>query len=139
MVANTSYPEAFGHSVYWEFCRTPSQVMENWCYKKRGAWNCLQIPIYQTGEVIQWNWVQKIKDSGNFPRRRWPHLATNNFGFVGMSWQGDGIRQRLRMLSSESLAFKDTDLLPECLETCDELPHCPIYFKGGYSSGLLQL
>ena len=115
MLANTVYPGLSGTSVYWDFVELPSQVMENWCYEKEALE--LFATHYQTGEVIPMELVQKIKDSATF-QEGMATLRQISFGLLDMSWHGTDPSKITDVKAQESLAFKDTDLYPECLETC---------------------
>lgn len=131
MLANTVYPGLSGTSVYWDFVELPSQVMENWCYEKEALE--LFATHYQTGEVIPMELVQKIKDSATF-QEGMATLRQISFGLLDMSWHGTDPSKITDVKAQESLAFKDTDLYPECLETCMSTSFSHI-FQGGYSSG----
>lgn len=131
MLANTVYPGLSGTSVYWDFVELPSQIMENWCFEKEALE--LFATHYQTGEVIPMELVQKIKDSATF-QEGMATLRQISFGLLDMSWHGTDPSGIKDVKAQESIAFKDTDLYPECLETCMSTSFSHI-FQGGYSSG----
>ncbi|MCK0191236.1 M3 family metallopeptidase [Arenibacter sp. F20364] len=131
MLANTVYPGLSGTSVYWDFVELPSQIMENWCYEKEALE--LFATHYQTGEVIPMELVQKIKDSATF-QEGMATLRQISFGLLDMSWHGTDPSAITNVKAQEKLAFKETDLYPECPETCMSTSFSHI-FQGGYSSG----
>jgi peptidyl-dipeptidase Dcp len=131
MLANTVYPGLSGTSVYWDFVELPSQIMENWCYEKEALE--LFATHYQTGEVIPMDLVQKIKDSATF-QEGMATLRQISFGLLDMSWHGKDPSGISNVKEQEAMAFKQTDLYPECPETCMSTSFSHI-FQGGYSSG----
>tara|TARA_R110000868_G_scaffold291002_4_gene551339 strand:- start:13784 stop:15802 length:2019 start_codon:yes stop_codon:yes gene_type:complete len=131
MLANTVYPGLSGTSVFWDFVELPSQIMENWCFEKEALE--LFATHYQSGEVIPMELVQKIKDSATF-QEGMATLRQISFGLLDMSWHGTDPSEITDVKAQEQLAFKQTDLYPECPETCMSTSFSHI-FQGGYSSG----
>ncbi len=131
MLANTVYPGLSGTSVYWDFVELPSQIMENWCYEKEALE--LFATHYQTGEVIPMELVQKIKDSATF-QEGMATLRQLSFGLLDMAWHEADPSKVSDVKSQELAAFKETDLYPECEDTCMSTSFSHI-FQGGYSSG----
>ena len=131
MLADTVYPGLSGTSVYWDFVELPSQIMENWCYEKEALE--LFATHYQTGEAIPMELVQKIKDSATF-QEGMATLRQISFGLLDMSWHGTDPSGINNVKEQEVKAFEQTDLYPECPETCMSTSFSHI-FQGGYSSG----
>ncbi len=131
MLANTVYPGLSGTSVYWDFVELPSQIMENWCYEKEALE--LFATHYKTGEAIPMELVQKIKDSATF-QEGMATLRQLSFGLLDMSWHGADPSKITDVKSQELEAFKETNLYPECENTCMSTSFAHI-FQGGYSSG----
>ncbi|RAJ10186.1 M3 family metallopeptidase [Arenibacter echinorum] len=131
MLADTVFPGLSGTSVYWDFVELPSQIMENWCYEKEALE--LFATHYQTGEVIPMELVQKIKDSATF-QEGMATLRQISFGLLDMSWHGTDPSGISNVKEQEVKAFEQTDLYPECPETCMSTSFSHI-FQGGYSSG----
>ena len=131
MLADTVYPGLSGTSVYWDFVELPSQIMENWCYEKEALE--LFATHYQTGEAIPMELVQKIKDSATF-QEGMATLRQISFGLLDMSWHGTDPSGISNVKEQEVKAFEQTDLYPECPETCMSTSFSHI-FQGGYSSG----
>ena len=131
MLANTVYPGLSGTSVYWDFVELPSQIMENWCFEKEALE--LFAMHYESGEVIPMDLVQKIKDSATF-QEGMATLRQISFGLLDMSWHGTDPSGISNVKEQEVKAFEQTDLYPECPETCMSTSFSHI-FQGGYSSG----
>ena len=131
MLANTVYPGLSGTSVYWDFVELPSQIMENWCFEKEALE--LFATHYESGEVIPMDLVQKIKDSATF-QEGMATLRQISFGLLDMSWHGTDPSGISNVKEQEVKAFEQTDLYPECPQTCMSTSFSHI-FQGGYSSG----
>src|SRR5690606_24129002 len=83
MLADTTYPNLSGTSVFWDFVELPSQIMENWCYEKEALE--LFAKHYQTGETIPMELVDKIKASASFMEGM-ATLRQLGFGLLDMGW-----------------------------------------------------
>ncbi len=131
MLANTTYPNLSGTSVYWDFVELPSQVLENWCYEEE----CLNLfaKHYETGEVIPMEYVSKIKESSNFLEGM-ATVRQLSFGLLDMSWHGKDPSHIKNVKEHEKEAFKTTQLLPDVEANCMSVSFSHI-FPGGYSSG----
>ena len=131
MLANTTYPNLSGTSVYWDFVELPSQIMENWCYEKE----TLELFAfhYQTGERIPMELIQKIKEFATF-QEGMATLRQLSFGFLDMAWYGTNPTTIKSVKSYETQTFKGTDLFPNIPETCMSTSFSHI-FQGGYASG----
>ncbi len=131
MLANTTYPNLSGTSVYWDFVELPSQIMENWCYEPEAL--ALFAHHYETGEVIPQDYVQKIKESASFQEG----LATMrqlSFGLLDMAWHGKDPTQITNLKDFETEQFAATQLYPDVAENAMSTAFSHI-FQGGYSSG----
>ena len=131
MLANTTYPNLSGTSVYWDFVELPSQIMENWCYEPEAL--ALFAHHYETGEVIPQEYVQKIKESASFQEG----LATMrqlSFGLLDMAWHGQDPTNITDIKTFETEQFASTQLYPEVAENAMSTAFSHI-FQGGYSSG----
>jgi Zn-dependent oligopeptidase len=131
MLANTTYPNLSGTSVYWDFVELPSQIMENWCYEPEAL--ALFAHHYETGEVIPQEYVQKIKESASFQEG----LATMrqlSFGLLDMAWHGQDPTNITDLKAFETEQFAATQLYPDVKENAMSTAFSHI-FQGGYSSG----
>ena len=131
MLANTSYPNLSGTSVYWDFVELPSQVMENWCYEQEAL--SLFATHYQTGELIPMELVGKIKDSANFMEGM-ATLRQLSFGMLDMAYHAQDPGGIKDVAEFEKKAFDPTRLYPEVEGNCMSTAFSHI-FQGGYSSG----
>ncbi|OOG76248.1 M3 family metallopeptidase [Flavobacterium sp. A45] len=131
MLANTTYPNLSGTSVYWDFVELPSQIMENWCYEPEAL--ALFAHHYETGEVIPQEYVEKIKESASFQQG----MATNrqlSFGLLDMGWHGQDPTNITDIKAFETEQFASTQLYPDVKENAMSTAFSHI-FQGGYSSG----
>lgn len=131
MLANTTYPNLSGTSVYWDFVELPSQILENWCYEKEALE--LFATHYQTGEVIPMELIGKIKESATF-HEGMQTLRQLSFGLLDMSWHGQDPTAITNVKAHELEAFESTKLYPDVPENCMSTSFSHI-FQGGYSSG----
>ena len=131
MLANTTYPNLSGTSVYWDFVELPSQIMENWCYEEEAL--SLFASHYQTGEKIPMELVRKIKDSSNFLEGM-ATLRQLSFGMLDMAYHAHDPSGIESVKSFEMESFGDTQLYPDVPESCMSTAFSHI-FQGGYSSG----
>lgn len=131
MLANTTYPNLSGTSVFWDFVELPSQIMENWCYEEEA----LQIfaKHYETGETIPMELVTKIKESASFLEGI-ATLRQLSFGLLDMGWHGNDPSQIESLKEFENSQFAETTLYPDVKENAMSTSFSHI-FNGGYSSG----
>ena len=131
MLANTTYPNLSGTSVYWDFVELPSQIMENWCYEKETL--MLFAKHYQTGELIPMELVEKIKKSATFLEGM-ATLRQLSFGLLDIGWHGEDPTAVTDVKSFETAHFAATQLYPDVAENVMSTSFSHI-FNGGYSSG----
>jgi len=131
MLANTTYPNLSGTSVYWDFVELPSQIMENWCYEPEAL--ALFAHHYETGEVIPQEYVQKIKESASF-QEGMATVRQLSFGLLDMGWHGQDPTNITDIKSFENEQFASTQLYPDVKENAMSTAFSHI-FQGGYSSG----
>ena len=131
MLADTTYPNLSGTSVFWDFVELPSQVMENWCYEKEAL--TLFAKHYETGDLIPMELVQKIKESAAFLEG----LATVrqlSFGILDMGWHGKDPSAISSVKAFEKEQFASTQFYPDVEDNAMSTSFSHI-FNGGYSSG----
>lgn len=131
MLANTTYPNLSGTSVYWDFVELPSQILENWCFEKEAL--TLFARHYDTKEPIPMELVQKIKDSSNFLEGI-ATLRQLSFGMLDMSYHAHDPSGINNIKEFEKEAFGATQLYPDVEENCMSTAFSHI-FQGGYSAG----
>ena len=131
MLANTTYPNLSGTSVYWDFVELPSQIMENWCYEPEAL--ALFAHHYETGEVIPQEYVQKIKESASF-QEGMATMRQLSFGLLDMGWHGQDPTNITDIKTFENEQFASTQLYPDVVENAMSTAFSHI-FQGGYSSG----
>ena len=131
MLANTTYPNLSGTSVYWDFVELPSQLLENWCYEEK-ALNLFS-RHFETQESIPMDYIQKIKDSSNFLEGI-QTLRQLSFGVLDMNWHGIDPSTINDVKTHEQYAFKSTSLYPDISNNCMSTAFSHI-FQGGYSAG----
>ena len=131
MLADTTYPNLSGTSVYWDFVELPSQIMENWCYEEEAL--SLFAKHYKTGEKIPMDLVKKIKDSSNFLEGM-ATLRQLSFGMLDMAYHGHDPSGIKDVKEFEKQVFAETQLYPDVPESCMSTAFSHI-FQGGYSSG----
>ncbi len=131
MLADTTYPNLSGTSVYWDFVELPSQIMENWCYEEEAL--SLFAKHYKTGEQIPMDLVRKIKDSSNFLEGM-ATLRQLSFGMLDMAYHGHDPSKIKDVKEFEKKVFSETQLYPDVPESCMSTAFSHI-FQGGYSSG----
>ena len=131
MLANTTYPNLSGTSVYWDFVELPSQVLENWCYEKETLE--LFATHYETGKMIPLDLVQKIKESATF-QEGIKTLRQLSFGMLDMGWHATDPTAIQDVKELEKTIFSKTDLYPDVPQNCMSTSFSHI-FQGGYSAG----
>ncbi len=131
MLANTTYPNLSGTSVYWDFVELPSQIFENWCYEPEAL--ALFAHHYQTGEVIPQEFITKIKESASF-QEGMATLRQLSFGLLDMGWHGQDPTGITNLKNFETEQFASTQLYPDVAENAMSTSFSHI-FQGGYSSG----
>ncbi|MBD3583700.1 M3 family metallopeptidase [Flavobacterium selenitireducens] len=131
MLADTTYPNLSGTSVYWDFVELPSQIFENWCYEPEAL--ALFAHHYQTGEVIPQEFISKIKESASF-QEGMATLRQLSFGLLDMGWHGQDPTAITNLKAFETEQFATTQLFPDVAENAMSTSFSHI-FQGGYSSG----
>lgn len=131
MLADTTYPNLSGTSVFWDFVELPSQILENWCYEPEAL--ALFAKHYQTGEIIPSEYVLKIKESASF-QEGMATMRQISFGLLDMGWHGSDPSDIRDLKAFETAQFADTVLYPDVAENAMSTAFSHI-FQGGYSSG----
>ncbi len=131
MLANTTYPNLSGTSVFWDFVELPSQIMENWCYEKEALE--LFAKHYKTGASIPMGYIEKIRASATFMEGI-QTIRQVSFGLLDMSWHAKDPTGINDVKKHETKAFESTRLYPVTPGTCMTTAFSHI-FQGGYSAG----
>lgn len=131
MLANTTYPNLSGTSVYWDFVELPSQIFENWCYEPEAL--ALFAKHYQTGAIIPTEYIQKIKESASF-QEGMGTMRQLSFGLLDMGWHGQDPTDITDLKAFENDQFSSTKLYPDVAENAMSTSFSHI-FQGGYASG----
>jgi len=131
MLANTTYPNLSGTSVYWDFVELPSQIFENWCYEPEAL--ALFAHHYKTGEIIPTEYIRKIKESASF-QEGMATMRQLSFGLLDMGWHGQDPTAITDLKAFENEQFASTQLYPDVKENAMSTAFSHI-FQGGYSSG----
>jgi len=131
MLANTTYPNLSGTSVFRDFVELPSQVLENWGTEKE--YLDLFAVHYKTGEPIPEKLVKAIIDSQNFLTGNLS-IRQLGFGLVDMAWHSISEPFTGDVFSFENNLMEPLSVLPNVKQTA----FCPAFshiFAGGYAAG----
>ena len=130
LLSNVTYTSHSGTSVLWDFVELPSQVQENWCYKKETL--DLFAEHFETGEKIPEDLIEKLNKAKNFMIGM-GGLRQTSFGILDMAWHTADPSQIKDVKGFEDEAVKDAVLFPR--------PEGPMsasfshIFAGGYAAG----
>jgi len=131
MLAEGTYPSITGTSVARDFVELPSQIMENWAFKKEFLSSFAK--HYQTGEAIPDELINKIIAAKNY-LSGYTNIRQLSFGINDMAWHSLTKVPSTSVEAFEKDAIKATQLLPAVDSTCFTTSFSHI-FAGGYSAG----
>ncbi len=131
MLAEGTYPSITGTSVARDFVELPSQIMENWAFKKEFLSSFAK--HYQTGEAIPDELINKIIAAKNY-LSGYTNIRQLSFGINDMAWHSLTKVPSTSVEAFEKEAIKATQLLPAVDSTCFTTSFSHI-FAGGYSAG----
>ncbi|MHC1690635.1 MAG: M3 family metallopeptidase [Bacteroidales bacterium] len=131
MLAEGTYPSITGTNVSRDFVELPSQIMENWAFKKEFLSSFAK--HYQTGEAIPDELINKIIAAKNY-LSGYGNIRQLSFGINDMAWHSLTKVPSTSVEAFEKEAIKATQLLPAVDSTCFTTSFSHI-FAGGYSAG----
>ncbi len=131
MLAEGTYPSITGTNVSRDFVELPSQIMENWAFKKEFLSSFAK--HYQTGEAIPDELINKIIAARNY-LSGYGNIRQLSFGINDMAWHSLTKVPSTSVEAFEKEAIKATQLLPAVDSTCFTTSFSHI-FAGGYSAG----
>ena len=130
LLSNVTYSSHAGTSVLWDFVELPSQVQENWAYKKETL--DLFAEHYETGEKIPADLIEKVNKAKNF-MIGWGGLRQISFGLMDMRWHSANPANITDVAAFEDDATKDSTLFPRLAGPMStSFSHI---FAGGYAAG----
>ena len=131
MLAEGTYPSITGTSVARDFVELPSQIMENWAFKKEFLSSFAK--HYKTGEPIPDELINKIIAAKNY-LSGYSNVRQLSFAINDMAWHSLTKVPTTSVEAFEKNAIKATQLLPAVDSTCFTTSFSHI-FAGGYSAG----
>ncbi len=130
LLSDVTYASHAGTSVLWDFVELPSQVQENWAYKKETL--DLFAAHYKTGEKISNELVEKVNKAKNF-MVGWGGLRQVSFAKMDLQYHTVDPREIKDVAEFEDAATKDTVLFPRFAGPMStSFAHI---FAGGYAAG----
>ena len=130
LLSNVTYASHAGTNVLWDFVELPSQVQENWAYKKETL--DLFAAHYKTGEKIPADLVEKINNAKNF-MVGWGGLRQVSFGKMDLLYHTTNPAEITDVAAFEDMATKETSLFPRMAGPMStSFSHI---FAGGYAAG----
>lgn len=130
LLSNVTYSSHSGTSVLWDFVELPSQVQENWAYKKETL--DLFAKHYKTGEAIPDELIEKVNNAKNF-MVGFGGLRQVSLGLMDMRWHSADPTTIKDVAEFEDKATEDTRLFPRLAGPMS--PSFSHIFAGGYSAG----
>ncbi|EKD31581.1 MAG: hypothetical protein ACD_77C00296G0003 [uncultured bacterium] len=131
MLAEGTYASITGTNVARDFVELPSQIMENWAFKKQFLSTFAK--HYQTGEAIPEELINKIMAAKNY-LSGYANTRQLAYGINDMAWHSLTKVPSTSVDAFEKEATKATQLLPTIDGTCFTTSFSHI-FAGGYSAG----
>lgn len=130
LLSNVTYSSHAGTSVLWDFVELPSQVQENWGYKKETL--DLFATHYETGETIPEELIEKVNSAKNFMVGM-GGLRQVSFGLLDMTWHMTDPASIDDVAAFEDKAMESTRLFPRLAGPMStSFGHI---FAGGYAAG----
>ncbi len=130
LLSDVTYTSHSGTSVLWDFVELPSQVQENWAYKKETL--DLFAKHYKTGEEIPAELIEKVNKAKNFMVGM-GGLRQISFGLMDMRWHSTDPATIKDVAEFEDKATEDTRLFPRLAGPMStSFNHI---FAGGYAAG----
>ena len=130
LLSNVTYASHAGTSVLWDFVELPSQVQENWAYKKETL--DLFAGHYKTGEKIPEDLINKVNNAKNF-MVGWGGLRQVSFAKMDLKYHTVDPSEIKDVAEFEDLATKETSLFPRLSGPMStSFSHI---FAGGYAAG----
>lgn len=130
MLSDVKHRGLAGTNVKWDFVELPSQVQENWAYKKETL--DLFAKHYQTGAPIPDSLIEKLNEAKNF-NTGWIGLRQVMLGTLDMKWHTADPKKIKDPAAFEDKAIKDLTFFPRMAgPTSASFSHI---FAGGYAAG----
>lgn len=130
MMSDVTYASVAGTNVLWDFVELPSQLQENWAYKKEAL--DLLSGHFQTGAKIPEELIEKLNRAKNFMVGL-TGLRQVNLGFLDMAWHTADPAHIESVEEFEDAATADTTVFKrQAGPTSVAFSHL---FAGGYSAG----
>lgn len=130
LLSDVTYGSLSGTSVLWDFVELPSQVQENWTFKKETL--DMFARHYKTGEPIPQDLFEKLNKARNF-MVGWTGLRQVNFALLDMAWHTAEPSSIQDVAAFEDNATSETSLFPRLAGPMStSFSHL---FAGGYAAG----
>ena len=130
LLSNVTYASHAGTSVLWDFVELPSQVQENWAYKKETL--DLFASHYKTGDKIPDELIEKVNKAKNFMVGI-GGLRQISFGLMDMRWHSTNPSEIKDVAEFEDKATEDSRLFDRLAGPMStSFSHI---FAGGYAAG----
>jgi len=130
LLSDVTYASHAGTNVLWDFVELPSQVQENWAYKKETL--DIFAGHYKTGEKIPNELVEKVNKAKNF-MVGWGGLRQVSFGKMDLLYHTTDPSKITDVAAFEDMATKETSLFPRLAGPMStSFSHI---FAGGYAAG----
>lgn len=130
LLSDVTYPSLAGTSVLWDFVELPSQVQENWAYKKETL--DMFAGHYETGEKIPVELIEKVNKAKNFMGGM-GGLRQVSFALMDLRYHSTDPSKITDVAAFEDEATEDTRLFPRLAGPMStSFSHI---FAGGYAAG----
>ena len=130
LMSDVTYSSHAGTSVLWDFVELPSQVQENWAYKKETL--DLFAKHYETGDSIPDALIEKVNKAKNF-MVGFGGLRQVSFGLMDMQWHSTDPATIKDVAEFEDQATEGLRLFPRLAGPMStSFSHI---FAGGYAAG----
>lgn len=130
LLSDVTYSAVAGTNVKWDFVELPSQLQENWTFRKETL--DLFARHYKTGEKIPEELIEKLNKARNF-MVAWGGLRQVNFGILDMAWHTNDPAKISDVAAFEDAETAETSLFPRLAGPASTaFSHI---FAGGYAAG----
>ena len=130
ILSDGRYPSLTCTNVDHDFVELPSQIMENWGFRREFLKTFAR--HYRSGELIPDELIDRIWASRNYLAAFY-QIRQLRFGFLDLAWHTVGAASN-DIPAFENAVLKSMDLLPAIDGTCISTAFSHI-FSGGYSAG----